>query len=124
MIAADEDALVCDLAETYHILNYKALPLRLAATLAAGLPLYSRSKSDPNNPSDLRLLIGACAADTLRRIEYMLAGAPEGQAPASLTAALLGEPEVPDTDLQAFDSPEELMQALYGDRNGGDSDGD
>lgn len=37
MIAKDEDALACDFAETYHILDFRALPARKAAQLACGL---------------------------------------------------------------------------------------
>ncbi len=37
MISRDEDALICDLAETYQIYNYKSLPARLVATLSVGL---------------------------------------------------------------------------------------
>lgn len=37
MVKADEDALICDFAETYHIYNWRSLPVRTAATLAAGL---------------------------------------------------------------------------------------
>lgn len=44
MLHLDEDALICDLAETYHILNYRELSLRLVATLANGLPEDSRIK--------------------------------------------------------------------------------
>lgn len=44
MIAADEDALVCDLAETYGIYDYRALPAPLLATLASGLREDSRIK--------------------------------------------------------------------------------
>lgn len=44
MAARDEDALICDLAQYYHVLDYEALGARLAATLAAGLPEESRSK--------------------------------------------------------------------------------
>lgn len=44
MTAADEDALVCDYAETYHIYNYRGLPLRYAAALACGLREDSRIK--------------------------------------------------------------------------------
>ena len=44
MIAADEDALICDLAETYGVLEYRTLPVRLLATLAAGLREDSRIK--------------------------------------------------------------------------------
>ena len=42
MLAADRDALICDLAETYHILDMTALPVPLLATLAAGLRGDSR----------------------------------------------------------------------------------
>lgn len=44
MLAEDEDAVICDFAETYHLFNLQALPLRLVATLAEGLPNDSRIK--------------------------------------------------------------------------------
>lgn len=44
MIATDEESLICDLAETYHILNYRELPCRLAALLSVGLREDSRIK--------------------------------------------------------------------------------
>lgn len=43
MASGDEDALVCDMAETYHIFDYRALPPFLAARLACGLRENSRS---------------------------------------------------------------------------------
>lgn len=45
MIATDEDALICDLAETYHIFDYKALPVPLLTTLSVGLRDDSRIKT-------------------------------------------------------------------------------
>jgi len=42
MIRLDEDALICDLAETYHIFDYRSLPVQLVATLSAGLRENSR----------------------------------------------------------------------------------
>lgn len=42
MVTEDRDALVCDLAETYHILDMRAHPVSLIATLAAGLRADSR----------------------------------------------------------------------------------
>lgn len=42
MISVDEDALICDLAETYGILDYKSLPARTVATFASGLRNSSR----------------------------------------------------------------------------------
>lgn len=44
MLKINEDALICDLAETYNILNYRSLPARLVATLSVGLRANSRIK--------------------------------------------------------------------------------
>ena len=44
MIILDEDALVCDLAETYQIYDYKQLPLNQVAVFAYGLRDDSRIK--------------------------------------------------------------------------------
>lgn len=44
MLAADRDALVCDMAETYHIYDMRALPVATLATLACGLRDDSRIK--------------------------------------------------------------------------------
>lgn len=44
MIALDEDALICDFAETYHIFDLYALDVNLAAILAVGLRDNSRIK--------------------------------------------------------------------------------
>ena len=44
MISADEKALICDLAETYGIMNYRGLPPVLVATLSVGLRANSRIK--------------------------------------------------------------------------------
>lgn len=43
-MASDEDALTCDFVEYYHILDWRALPVKLAATLCAGLSPNSRTK--------------------------------------------------------------------------------
>lgn len=44
MIALDEDALVCDLAETYHIYDYRSLPCKKVAIFSCGLREDSRIK--------------------------------------------------------------------------------
>lgn len=44
MLARSEDALICDFAETYHVYDWRALPIRTAATLARGLRDDSRIK--------------------------------------------------------------------------------
>lgn len=44
MLNLDEDALICDFAETYNIYDYKRLPLKKVASLALGLRENSRIK--------------------------------------------------------------------------------
>ena len=44
MVALDEDALICDFAETYKVYDYRRLPVEYAATLACGLRENSRIK--------------------------------------------------------------------------------
>lgn len=44
MISIDRTALICDLAETYGILDYKALPVETLAALSVGLRENSRIK--------------------------------------------------------------------------------
>lgn len=44
MVIFDEDALICDMAETYGIFDLYAMPAQLAATLAVGLREDSRIK--------------------------------------------------------------------------------
>lgn len=44
MIALDKDALICDMAETYHIYNMEQLPVEYVAILACGLRENSRIK--------------------------------------------------------------------------------
>ena len=44
MIRTSENDLICDLAETYHVYNWRALPPFTAAALAVGLRDSSRIK--------------------------------------------------------------------------------
>lgn len=44
MLAIDKDAVICDLAETYRIYNYRALPVETLAVLVLGLRADSRIK--------------------------------------------------------------------------------
>ena len=61
MIKIDEDALICDLAETYHIYDYRQLPPTKVAVFAVGLRYDSRIKmklSDQKVSLDSLLLGG------------------------------------------------------------------
>ena len=66
MLRSCRDELICDLAETYHIYDWRSLPARLTATYAAGLRADSRTIMKLNGQkyrSELFLL--AAAVDRL-----------------------------------------------------------
>ncbi len=94
MLAANEDALVCDLAETYGIFDYRALPVPLLATLAVGLREDSRIKlhlAGAFAGTDTLLL--AAAVDRLSFLAW--AKTKDGQVgrkrPASILSAVMGQ---------------------------------
>ncbi|WP_347005656.1 DUF5361 domain-containing protein [Enterococcus avium] len=61
MIKLDEDALICDLAETYQIYDYRQLPLLRVAVFSYGLSEDSRIKMRMSNqiiPMETLLLAG------------------------------------------------------------------
>lgn len=49
MIHLDEEAVICDLAETYHVLDYRGLSPKLVAVLCSGLSKDSRIKKKISN---------------------------------------------------------------------------
>lgn len=73
MIAQGEQELICDLAETYQIYNYRAMPVRLVATLSAGLRDNSRimmKMRGEKYPRELTTL--AMMVDRLTILHYQL----------------------------------------------------
>lgn len=111
MIAADRDALVCDLAETYGILDWRELPATLLATLAAGLRDTSRIKlylSDMRASTDTLLL--AAAVDRLSFLAW--AKTVDGQngknRPSPLLPVLLGQSPRGGQTVRSFDRPEDF----------------
>lgn len=61
MLARSEDALICDFAETYHVYDWRTLPIKTVATLACGLRDDSRIKmliSGTRYKTDTMLLAG------------------------------------------------------------------
>ena len=61
MIRTSENDLICDLAETYHVYNWRALPPFTVAALAVGLRDSSRIKmrlSGARYPTETLLLAG------------------------------------------------------------------
>lgn len=111
-IKLDEDALICDLAETYNIYNYKELPLGLVATLCFGLRADSRIKLlQAKAPINTNTMLLASAVDRLSLLTWMnSADGHKGQnRPPSILESLL-ELEKPK-DYIAYNSVDEFEKA-------------
>lgn len=72
MIAVDEDALICDFAQCYHIYDYRQLPLKTAAVLAVGLEDDSRIKRKISGaPASINTMLMAQITDSLNTLVWM-----------------------------------------------------
>ena len=115
MIRIDETALICDLAETYGILDYRALPLRTAAALACGLREGSRIRMKINEaPIDRITLLLAAAVDRLSVLAWMKTkdGAKGKNRPESIVQQLMKKAEKDKKqDLATFRSGMDFEQA-------------
>lgn len=123
MISLDEDAMVCDLAETYHILNYRALPPKLVGVLVCGLRDNSRIKMKISDMSvDIDLLFNALIADRLSVLIWQNTedGRKGRNFPKSIYERLLN-PQKEESNNMAFASGadfDEYRKTLIGNING------
>jgi hypothetical protein len=105
MIATDEDSLICDLAETYHVFNYRELPVKLLATLSVGLRADSRIKLKiSEQPCSLEIWLLASIADRLT----LIGSAGSKEKPKLITDMLL---QKESEQLQTFASGEDFVKA-------------
>ena len=87
MIAADEDAVVCDFAETYHVFDYRALPLQTAATLACGLRDGSRIRAKlAGTTAGMDTLMLVQIRDALEKVGFQVVMTRDGDSSPSLLA--------------------------------------
>ena len=120
MISRDEDALICDLAETYRIYDFRSLPARSAATFSVGLRDDSRIKLKVRNEKvSLHDFLLASIMDRLSLLVWFQtkAGQEGNNKPIMMVDALLGS-NIEDSDIESFDSVEEFE--LYRKRLVGD----
>lgn len=113
MVAADEDALVCDFAEIYHVLPFRVLPARLAATLAAGLPDTARIRMKmAGTIVPASLLMQAAMVDRLSLLVWMQTkdGQKNRRRPKSIAEILTGAEQ--QGTVQSFDSEEDFWAAI------------
>lgn len=89
MLSTDKDALICDMAETYHIYNIEALPVETLATLSYGLRDNSRIKMKIAGVEYVPLeIIMPQIADNMAIIRYSLT-AKKGDAPPKLMSSYI-----------------------------------
>ena len=123
MISIDEDALICDLAESYHIYDYKSLPVSKIAIFSVGLRDDSRIKMKMNGIKyPLNTILLAAAADRLSLLLWSRTedGVNGLNQPQSILDKLIGDGDA--KEVNGFDSPEdfenEWKRLVGGERNG------
>ena len=88
----DEAALICDLAETYHIYDYRSLPVQLVATLSAGLREDSRIMMRlAGAPCSQETLLLAMIADRIELFRFGFLADKKNDGPVSVVDALYGK---------------------------------
>ena len=99
--------MICDLAETYGIYDYKAMKPSLIATLAVGLPDSSRVKRKYSGVSlTMDQMLLALIADALWAANWQRSGAKKSRKPQSLFQKLT-KPEKKKDELMSFKSADD-----------------
>lgn len=99
--------MICDFAETYHILDYRTLPARQAARLACGLRQTSRiMQAISGAPADLETVLLTMITDAVRVLVWQNTkdGMKGQNQPKSILSILLGE----ERESVGFDSAEDF----------------
>lgn len=112
MLAYDRDALICDLAETYHILDYRSVPVEVLSVLAAGLRDDSRIKLKMSGLKiSLDRLLMARMVDSLALLVWSKTeDSTKGRnKPKSITEVLTVEPK--EETVKTYSTPEEFESA-------------
>lgn len=110
MINTDEDALICDLAETYHIFDMRELPPLKVAVFSCGLRDNSRIKMKMTESElDFSQLLIATCADYLALDVWMKSanGQKNINRPKSLVSMFTKQDKT-KSEIRGFGTPEEF----------------
>lgn len=123
MLSVDRDALICDLAETYGIFDFRALPVSLLATLAVGLRADSRIKMRLSGQKVNRTeILLAAAVDRLSMLWWAQTenGRNNVNRPQSILGIILGDtPQENNAEVfDTADSFEDAWERITGVRHG------
>lgn len=124
MINVNENALICDLAETYHIFDYRSLPCKLVGILSCGLRDNSRIKMCLSGEElTIERVLLAGIYDNTKILSWLNStdGAEGINRPESILKSLINY-EDEDSEILAFDTKEEFWEA-WNSIAGGETDG-
>ena len=113
MISIDEDALMCDLAEVYHIYDYKSLPVSLVATFSCGLRDESRIKMKISDTKvSMNTVLLTCILDKVNWIAWSKTedGHRNANHPKSILSIILGQSDG-DKDVLVFNDSDDYESA-------------
>lgn len=113
MINLDEDALICDLAETYRIYDYRQLPPLKVAVFAFGLSDYSRIKMKASGQIvSLDTLLLAGISDKLSTLVWFQTedGQKGKNRPTMITDLLTKKESERNEDVLVFSSGEDFIK--------------
>lgn len=117
MIKIDESALICDLAETYNIFDYKSLPLIKVATFCVGLRDDSRIKlkiSETKMPLE-KLLLGMIVDRLGLLVWSKTEDARKGyNRPKSILQAMMGDIEKENLSFASGEEFEKAKREILG----------
>lgn len=110
MIRIDENALICDLAETYHIYDYRQMPLSLVAVFSCGLREDSRIMLRlANQQVSLDTMLLALAADRLSTLVWFKTkDGQKGKNRPAMISESLGSDQRQEKDVTVFESGEDF----------------
>lgn len=117
MIATDEEALICDMAETYGIFDIWSLPVKTLATLAAGLRDDARIMLKMNGLQvPINTMLSALIADRLAILVWQqtVDGVRNINQPKSILDTVFGREKTETKDLMTFSSGREFEEAWKG----------
>ena len=112
MLAYDREALICDLAETYHILDYKSVPVEVLSILAAGLrdDIRIKVKMSGSKISLDRLLMARMVDSLALLVWSKTEDAQKGRnKPKMITELLTAEPK--EEAVKTYSTPDEFESA-------------
>ena len=113
VLSKHKNEMICDLAETYHIYDYRRLPVQTLAVLVTGLRADSRTKMAINGMQvPLNTIIMAMTYDRVNQWLWMNTkdGRKGKNKPSSLVETLTSKPK--EKTIETFDTGEEFDAML------------